>query len=430
MTIRVVCKQCSSKLDIREELAGTTRRCPKCKTEFTVPTPVDEEDGVSITEDDAEEDVPVAAESRRGNSLTATPVPAGETDADAPARSTAASDDDDEEDFMPSFLTTPAAEKTAAKTPKPSATDDDEDEDGPVLSIPKTAPAAKPKFKPFDPDEFSEPSQPPRSSKKKELPASLEERPRRTRPVDDEEDDEPSSASSRAKNSRTGLGGRASGFQMPTPGSAGQSDPGLPDPGLAASTGGGARDRAQAARELRQALKESALKGPVETEPQRSIAVDFSILMSEIGLKGLALIAGVILLVPALYFASNAMMGGGPQLPRRGYVTGTVTYNGSPAANATVFFQPVQEQDPSGANQKKQPKVRTSFGMTDNKGQFKLMYMEGIEGVAVGKCRVWLELPPPMIVPGEYTTASVTIHEVKPGRQTIDFPLSGPVKKK
>ncbi len=430
--IRVVCKQCSSKLDIREELVGTTRRCPKCKTEFTVPAPVDEEeDGVTIAED-SDAEIPVAQESKRNNALTATPVPAGKTDADAPVHAPAAPDDDDddgEEDFMPSFMTTPVAEKSKSKTPtpKPSAPADDED-DSPVLSIPKTPPPAKPKFKSFEPDEFSEPTPPPRS-KKKELPASLEERPRRNKPVeDDDEDDEPSPAPSRPKSSRPSFGARDSGFQLPTPGASGLSDPGLSDPGMP-STGGGARDRAQAARELRQALKESALKGPVEIEPQRSILVDLSILMSEIGWKGLAIIAGVIILLPALYFLMDGMLGGGPKLPKLGYVTGTVSFNGQPAANSTVFFQPVQEQDPAGEN-KKQPKVRTSFGQTDNQGKYKLLYMEGIEGVAVGKCRVWLELAPPMIVPGEFSTASVTLREVKSGSQTIDFTLTGPVKKK
>lgn len=32
MTIRVVCKNCGSKLDAKDELRGQTRRCPKCST--------------------------------------------------------------------------------------------------------------------------------------------------------------------------------------------------------------------------------------------------------------------------------------------------------------------------------------------------------------------------------------------------------------
>lgn len=37
MTIRYECAECQSVLKIRDELAGTNGKCPKCKTEFTIP---------------------------------------------------------------------------------------------------------------------------------------------------------------------------------------------------------------------------------------------------------------------------------------------------------------------------------------------------------------------------------------------------------
>ena len=37
MTIRYKCEECSSVLKIRDELAGNSAKCPKCKTEFTIP---------------------------------------------------------------------------------------------------------------------------------------------------------------------------------------------------------------------------------------------------------------------------------------------------------------------------------------------------------------------------------------------------------
>lgn len=43
MSIRYQCEQCGSKLTIRDEKAGTTGKCPKCKSEFTVPEPVSAE---------------------------------------------------------------------------------------------------------------------------------------------------------------------------------------------------------------------------------------------------------------------------------------------------------------------------------------------------------------------------------------------------
>lgn len=39
MTIRYKCDQCGSTLNIKEELAGTPGKCPKCKTAFVVPAP-------------------------------------------------------------------------------------------------------------------------------------------------------------------------------------------------------------------------------------------------------------------------------------------------------------------------------------------------------------------------------------------------------
>ena len=39
MTIRYKCEECDSVLKIRDELAGTDGKCPKCETSFTIPTP-------------------------------------------------------------------------------------------------------------------------------------------------------------------------------------------------------------------------------------------------------------------------------------------------------------------------------------------------------------------------------------------------------
>lgn len=39
MTIRYKCEECESVLKIRDELAGTSAKCPKCKTKFVIPAP-------------------------------------------------------------------------------------------------------------------------------------------------------------------------------------------------------------------------------------------------------------------------------------------------------------------------------------------------------------------------------------------------------
>lgn len=410
MSIRVVCQQCHAKMDIKEELAGSTRKCPKCKTEFTVPKPDAEEpvdDAASshskietVVDDDAGTLTDQMAIARQGK-------PAKSTSAEMSAATTHMEDeDDDEDDFMPSFVTG-GAEKSAAKTPPPAKTDDDE----PVLSIPKIPQTARPKFKAFDPDEFADDATP--RPKKREVPASLEERrPQRSRFDEDEDSDLDAPPRRGGKSS-----GGAKRFSLPSPESTGLSDPSAP-------TTGGTKDRAQAARELRQALKDSALRAPQEAETTRSIAVDLSGLASEIGLKGVAIIVGAIVLLPAIYFIGDRMMGGGLRLPKLGYVTGTITYNGQPAVGAQVFFEPRDK------NGNKTPKTRTSFGVANEKGEYTAMYMEGVEGVAVGSNRIWVQLQPPMVAPAEFSQASITLKDVTSGSQTMDFPLKGPEKRR
>ncbi|MCA9060968.1 MAG: hypothetical protein KDA85_20795 [Planctomycetaceae bacterium] len=51
MTIRYTCVKCESVLKIRDEKAGTKAKCPKCRNEFIVPAPADEDSGIEI--DDA-----------------------------------------------------------------------------------------------------------------------------------------------------------------------------------------------------------------------------------------------------------------------------------------------------------------------------------------------------------------------------------------
>jgi DNA-directed RNA polymerase subunit RPC12/RpoP len=58
MTIRYKCDQCGSTLKIKDKLAGTAGKCPKCKSEFTVPEPSESDSGpttppAEISEEDA-----------------------------------------------------------------------------------------------------------------------------------------------------------------------------------------------------------------------------------------------------------------------------------------------------------------------------------------------------------------------------------------
>jgi hypothetical protein len=73
MTIRYQCHSCGSKLNIKEELAGTAGKCPKCKTEFTVPgaSPAAPEKAAPVAAASASKERPPAKTKAAAKSRTA-----------------------------------------------------------------------------------------------------------------------------------------------------------------------------------------------------------------------------------------------------------------------------------------------------------------------------------------------------------------------
>ena len=118
------------------------------------------------------------------------------------------------------------------------------------------------------------------------------------------------------------------------------------------------------------------------------------------------------------------LTGCGGDGPERGRVKGKVTLNGTPLENADIEFQP-QEGSPS-------------YGMTDHKGRYKLMYTRDKEGAMIGDHTVRIttsttdtdvrgnEVAVPQLVPPKYNARSELTAEVKPGTQTYDFELTDP----
>ena len=124
-------------------------------------------------------------------------------------------------------------------------------------------------------------------------------------------------------------------------------------------------------------------------------------------------------LILALFLA-----GCGSDGPERGRVKGKVTLNGQPLENADVEFQP-DEGSPS-------------YGMTDDRGRYRLMYTRDKEGAMIGEHTVRIttsttdtdvrgnEVAVPQRVPPKYNAQSELIREVKPGKNTWDFELTDP----
>lgn len=124
MTIRFTCDECGSVLKIKDELAGTDGKCPKCKKPFVVPSPEASE----------------AEPPQKPSPVEVKPAtPARATAPAAPAKPTKRPADDDEFDPV-SFLMEKPKKRPAAFNPSP--VDDDDDRTGEGLAL-DDAPASE-----------------------------------------------------------------------------------------------------------------------------------------------------------------------------------------------------------------------------------------------------------------------------------------------
>jgi len=107
--------------------------------------------------------------------------------------------------------------------------------------------------------------------------------------------------------------------------------------------------------------------------------------------------------------------------PERATVTGRITLHGEPLEGADVEFQP-EEGSPS-------------YGLTDDDGEYDLMYTRDKRGAMLGEHTVRIttsttgtdaqgnQIMLPQRVPPKYNAQSELTIEVKPGRNKFDFEL-------
>jgi len=106
---------------------------------------------------------------------------------------------------------------------------------------------------------------------------------------------------------------------------------------------------------------------------------------------------------------------GNKDIPPLRTVTGLVTLDGKPLADANVAFAPEHG--------------RTSIGRTDAAGRYELYFDGPNKGAAVGRHRVIITTMPsmdsahPIFVPARYNVQTTLTAEVKPGKNTFDFAL-------
>ncbi|WP_166828300.1 carboxypeptidase-like regulatory domain-containing protein [Thalassoroseus pseudoceratinae] len=118
--------------------------------------------------------------------------------------------------------------------------------------------------------------------------------------------------------------------------------------------------------------------------------------------------------------------GGSDDMPDVGQVTGVVTLDDAPLADARVYFSPTEGG-------------RTSEAVTDAEGKYELRYMRDIMGAKVGQHSVRVTTGSPAVigddgkvetpaipekVPAKYNTESTLTKEVTAGDQEIDLPLT------
>ncbi len=367
MTIRYTCDKCESVLKIKDELAGTDGKCPKCKTRFVVPQPApDAEPGAAAPSHKSLPKVaptspvrskPIAAEATSGDGIpTAKHVKAPHKGGEK----------------------TP--EKPAAKAPSKPADDDEFD----PVSFLMEGPRKKPTFEP-EPDDDDKPA--PRS--RGGAPASRGKGGGRGFSLDDDLDDE---------------------IDAPPPtrkwGAKSDSD---------SSMGREPVNSRNVAQDLlTRSMEESRVRAGEMPESKPRFNFDFAGMFREFGLKGGGMILGIIVGAYLIYAGMQSMMGTKIKLPPLGYVSGTITYEGQPAVGLKVYFSPVERAIP-GANEKKE-RSRDSIGITNLKGDFVAYYLPDTAGARVGPCRIWMEsMDPKIVIPTKYGPGSTHLLEVKSG---------------
>ncbi|MEQ8849927.1 hypothetical protein [Botrimarina sp.] len=123
-----------------------------------------------------------------------------------------------------------------------------------------------------------------------------------------------------------------------------------------------------------------------------------------------------------------ALVGCGPQA-KIAPVSGTVTLNGEPLADATVRFLPKPQEDPDAV-------MMLAKGKTDASGAYSLRVYDGPEGAVVGANRVTITtaveaedgegLVAKERVPPQYNVQSKLEFDVPPGgTDAADFQLTG-----
>ncbi|MBX3443761.1 MAG: hypothetical protein KF774_15235 [Planctomyces sp.] len=360
----MTCSKCGSLLKIKEELAGTQGKCPKCKTPFVVPQVGEAEPAVPVG---------VSGETAEGGPATTTeaPLPPARSAAEAPEKPRPA-------DRKPAPAAPPAA-GSAGKTSEPPPAKSPAAAPPAATAESASAPPAKAaaaQGDDFDPVAFlmtegaarpkpAPPPQPPRP----EPPAR---RPWGSKPdagdkleLSDEETEVP---------------GRPETAVPPARGGRSAAD-------MAGAMLSGAATTSSSARDLlaRTAQEGRSRAGQMPAE-SREPRIDIKGELIEVGRQYGHYVVGVIVLCVGLFLMTSRMFNDPLPLPPLARVSGVLKLDGKPLSNVEIFMTPLGSRE--------DPKLipRDASALTGEDGAFDMLYMpaERIRGAVIGKNRVWV----------------------------------------
>jgi hypothetical protein len=143
--------------------------------------------------------------------------------------------------------------------------------------------------------------------------------------------------------------------------------------------------------------------------------IDWAETVRVLSLQFLPAIVLIVVVTGSVFWLSSQMLSGVDR-PDLAPVSGVVTLDGQPLANAIVTFQPDFGGMESGT------KIGNSVGRTDATGRYTLEYSRDARGAALGKHKVEI-IDSEGLLPAEYHRLTTLQTEVTAGSNKINFDL-------
>lgn len=420
MTIKYTCTTCHVVMNIKDEKAGTSAKCPKCKSAFVVPSP-DEPDDLELEleleddDQDADEESTASPSESKQASDAETAEKSDEDDRPQPRKSKLPKirlpdpdddDDDDETDSSSQTAKTRAMDlgddrprprtsplpKVILPEPEPEGSDDvvhPDDDFGDDLDEPLGLTPSTIQDDDFDPMDVLDTRAKPRSPKK-------------------------GAAANDSADRRSSVADMMRDFGAPQARESRPTDDG-PKPYAAApmQTAGTAADALARAYQAKRdnAANPKPKKTPVNVERQLFIAWLVKVAPAAVVILALAV---------GLY---SWMMAAGYTGPPLAQVTGTIMRASKPVAGYRICLVPIENAaDGEASDGKRGSAGRSSAtGYSDDQGHFTMMYTAEIEGAALGLHKMDIYDPTGMPVAVPEDMYEVTISEDKDNELTIQL---------